>query len=132
MKQCSDKSAARYCLRSVFRFELLNEVGCCELCHSARKRPNPNWLHLHEIARGSIRQLAMDKRFAVLVLCCDCHINRIHSNEYWPEARQLAVLKRSRPADYDLIAYNELVGYGPDRITEADVDVYYTERSKDD
>jgi hypothetical protein len=34
---------------------------------------------------------------------------------------QLAVLKKRRPADYDLAAYNRLIGLGPNRITEEDV-----------
>jgi len=82
-------------------------------------------LSVHEIARGTHRSKALDKRYAVLVVCWHCHENRIdNGKEQWPEARQLAVLKRSRPADFNLAAYNQLVGYGPDRISEEDVERY--------
>jgi len=126
MRRISKKTAARYDECRDFRRELVAEVGHCELCQHDPERVPPGqirWsLQVHEIARGPLRQLAMDKRFAVLVLCFNCHFNRIHGNEHWPEARQLAVLKRSRPTDYNLKAYNELVGYGPERITDADVE----------
>ncbi len=71
--------------------------------------------------RGPLRQKSTGKRFASLVLCYPCHMQRVHGNEDWPEARQLAVLKRSRPEDLDLPAYNKLKGYGPQRITESDL-----------
>lgn len=75
----------------------------------------------HEIACGPHRQKALDKPFALLVLCWGCNEYAVTAKREWPEARQLAVLRARRPKDYDLPAYNALVGYGPDRITEEDV-----------
>lgn len=127
MRHQSKKTAARDRACRDFRRQLVKEVGQCELCgHDGllSNRGGIAWtLCCHEIARGSSRQLALDKRFAILVLCFHCHILRIHSSdEKWPETRQLAVLKRSRPQDFDPAAYNKLKGYRRFRITEKDVD----------
>lgn len=112
------------------RRNLVREVGRCEICghDPARVKPgNVAWaLHVHEIARGPNREKALDQRYAVLVLCWRCHVERVHGDEDWPEARQLAVLKRRRPEDYDLAAYNTLIGRGPYRITEEGVAQWIT------
>lgn len=111
-----------------FRRNLVQEVGRCEVCGHDPRRAKSGFLAwamcVHEIARGANRQKAMDKRFAVLVLCWHCHEARIHGSEDWPEARQLAVLMKSRPKDYDLVRYNKLIGRGPNRITQTDVDKF--------
>lgn len=105
---------------------LLDEVHHCELCGYDRGKTEfgqVQWaLHEHHIMRGPWRLCSTGKRFANLVLCYSCHIERIHGNEHWPESRQLALLRSRRPADSDLKAYNELKGYGPDRITVKDLD----------
>ena len=129
MRPQSKKAAARYTEAKPFRDQLLREVGRCEICGHNPKRVRSGriaWaLCVHEIAQGVHRQKALDKGFAVLVLCYRCHMLRVHANEPWPEARQLAALKRSRPRDYDLEAYNALVGRGPDGISEAEVREWY-------
>jgi len=134
MRHVSKKTAARIAECKELRKQMVREIGRCELCwHDPKKvRPgNVAWaLHVHEIARGATRQAALDKRYATLVLCYHCHMNRIHGNERWPETRQLAVLKTRRPKDYDLAAYNELVGYGPDRITDEDVCKWIKQRGE--
>ncbi len=117
MRSMSAKTRKRFDECREFRKALLFEIGVCELCGS-RSFP-----HLHEIARGQARLRALDKRFALLLLCHSCHMERIHNGpEKWPEARQLALLKRNRPKDLDLEAYNKLVGYGPKRITMEDLE----------
>ena len=68
------------------------------------------------------RQQALDKPYAILVLCWGCNGEAVEDRAAWPEARQLALLQRLAPADYDLAAYNALVGRGPNRITQEDVD----------
>jgi hypothetical protein len=127
MRRISKKTAARK-----FREQLKREVGHCELCRydpSGMKYGEPlRAMHQHEIARGPFRDKARDKRYAVLWLCCSCHQLRIHGNEDWPQSRQLAVLKKSRPKDYDLDAFNALIGWGPDRITAADVAAWKGEK----
>ena len=78
-------------------------------------------LCVHEIARGPLRQKALDKEYATLVVCGFCH-ELVGDKSQWPEARQLAVLKRSRPDDFDLAAYNALVNpRAPNRIAIEEV-----------
>ena len=121
----SKKTAKRLDECRDFRRELVAWVRHCEICgHDPERveRGGVRWmLCCHEIARGPLRLKALDQRYALLILCYRCHMARVHGDELWLEARQLAVLKKSRPEDYDLAAYNKLVGYGPKRITEADV-----------
>ena len=94
---------------------LIDETKRCELCGKARK------LVTHHVMRGPWRTCSTGKRFANLMLCKHCHDTRIHGNELWPEARQLACLRRVRPDDLDLAAYNAMKGYGPNRITTEDL-----------
>ena len=128
MRPMSKKTAARTDECRPFREQLVLEVGRCEICGHDPSRVlsgDVAWaLHVHEIARGPHRQKALDARYAVLVLCWHCHMERVHGNEDWPEARQLAVLRRSRPQDYDLVSYNALIGRGKNRITEEDINCY--------
>jgi len=65
-------------------------------------------LAVHEIASGPDRQKALDKPYAVLVLCWQCNSGPFQSRGEWPESRQLALLARRRPKDFDLTAYLEL------------------------
>lgn len=65
-------------------------------------------LAVHEIACGSHRQKALDKPFAVLVLCWQCNSGPFQNRSEWPESRQLALLARRRPKDFDLTSYLEL------------------------
>ena len=82
-------------------------------------------LCVHEIARGPLRQKSLDKPYACLVACHYCNQFQLHNRKEWPEARQLARLKKSRPNDYDLVAYNLLVNeQAPNRITQDEVDSY--------
>ena len=120
MKSMSAKTRKRIDECREFRLNIREEVGRCELCGG----PPTDWgFSVHEIARGPNRLKALDKRYAVLVLCYDCHNERIHNGpEKWPEKKQLALLKRSWPDDFDLPSYNALVGYGPDRVTALDVE----------
>lgn len=105
------------------RAALVAEVGRCEICHVPLRLAV---LNVHEIANGPNRQKALDKRYATLVTCWVCNSDKLTDKSEWPESRQLAALKRSRPRDYDLAAYNALVGKGPERITEDDVTQWLT------
>lgn len=80
----------------------LRAIGHCEICGTTR---GP--LDVHEICRGPFRQAALDKPFALLLLCRKCH-DAVDDTATWTEARQLAVLASSRPRDFDLTAYLEL------------------------
>ena len=129
MRQYTKKRAKRNRECREWRRQLIARVGRCEICgYCPAYRRLLGWelysLVVHEIARGPNREKAQDKRYATLVICGACHEDKVSSKKEWPEARQLAALKRSRLADYDLAAYNALVGRGPDRITESEVDTW--------
>jgi cytochrome c553 len=127
MRRQSKKTAQRERECKAFRMALVQQVGRCEICGHRPDATAPGYIRwrifCHEIARGAHRQKALDKRFSILALCWRCH-QEVHDDTGWPEARQLAVLKRSRPADFDLAAYNALIGRGPERITQGDVDAW--------
>ena len=124
MRRVSKKTAARNAECRDFREQFAAEVDRCEICGHERTRSYPGrivWaLHIHEIARGALRAAALDKRYAILRVCYRCH-EALGNRREWPDARQLAALRRSRPKDYDLVAFNALVGRGPERVTEEDV-----------
>jgi DNA-binding transcriptional regulator YiaG len=65
-------------------------------------------LAVHEIASGPDRQKALDKPYAVLVLCWECNSGPFQNRGEWPESRQLALLAKRRPKDFNLQAYLEL------------------------
>ena len=113
-----------------------SEVGHCEVCGHDPRKVQPGWvewsLQLHHIARGVHRGKALTKRFAVLIVCYRCHEDRVSNKALWPEARQLAALKKSRPEDYDLAAYNTIIGFSPWRITEEDVARWFESSSSAD
>ncbi len=125
MRRVSNERATRIASCQDFRKQLVRTVGHCELCGHDPKRVRPGgvaWaLHVHEICRGCHRSKALDKPFALLVVCFKCHEFRLSSRAEWPESRQLAVLKRRRPEDYDLGLFNKLVGWGPRRVTAEEV-----------
>lgn len=96
-----------------FRDALVAQVGECENCgcspvNKQGKMPTLASLAVHEIASGTHRQKALDKPYAVLVLCWECNSGPFQNLALWPESRQLALLARKRPKDFDLTAYLEL------------------------
>lgn len=101
LRRQSRKTARRTAACRDGRRELVLEVGRCEVC-------GHNWLldlDVHEIANGPHRLMALDKRFALLVACWPCNSEQLTDKRKWPVSRQLSLLKKSRPADYDLEAY---------------------------
>jgi len=80
---------------------------------------------IHEIARGIHRENALMAPYAILALCTTCHNHEIHGKEEWPIPKQLAALLRSRPDDYDLGRFNELIGNV--RVLQSEVDEYVVE-----
>jgi ribosomal protein S14 len=102
MRQVSKKRQALMRKAKPVRDALRAEVGRCEICGTTKGR-----LDIHEICRGVHRQVALDKRFALLVVCRACH-EELGSASQWPEARQLAVLARSRSLDFSLSDFLDL------------------------
>lgn len=124
MRTCSTKRAARLAEVRGPRLEFARSVGWCEGCCKPRK----SWrvCAVHEIARGPDRHKAQDKAYATLLLCDPgCH----QTVGEWPRAKQLALLKLRRPRDYDLSAYNSLVGR---QICEDEVDFWWRKWRADD
>lgn len=98
------------------------EVGRCELCGCSR-----GMLDLHEICRGVNRSKALDKRFALLVVCRRCHED-LSSARVWPEAKQLAALAERRLFDFDLKVFLELTNpRAPKRVTLDEVLQYMSD-----
>lgn len=102
MKRISDKARKRYKEAKPVRDVLRESVGRCEACGRSGCT-----LDVHEIARGKHRQKALDRLFAILVLCRTCH-EEFGSAAIWPESRQLALLAEKRLHDWDLDAYLKL------------------------
>lgn len=118
MRTCSTKLAARLDEVRGPRLAFAKRVGWCEGCCRPRRR----WdrCAVHEVARGPDRSKAQDKAYATLLLCDPgCH----QTVGEWPRAKQIALLKLRRPKDYDLDAYNALVGR---QIGEDEVDYWWS------
>lgn len=116
MRRVSDKTRKRNQEARPIREALRSEVQRCEI--SGAVGP----FDVHEICRGSHRNKALDKRFALLVVCRLSH-EALGSAKVWPEARQLAVLAERRLFDFDLKAYLELTSpRAPNRITLEEVE----------
>lgn len=113
VKKKSDIRKNRESEAKPFRKQLIANVGQCENCgcspsNRQDRMPKLAKLDVHEISCGSHRQKSLDKPFAVLVLCWQCNSGPFHDRGQWPESRQLALLAKKRPKDFDLTAYLEL------------------------
>lgn len=102
------------------------------ICQASPSRPVPNrppelnQLCCHEIANGPLRAVALDKPYAILVLCGYCNMHEVVDKGRWPQSRQLATLFANSPEDYDLAAFNRLVNpNAPNRITKDEVMEWY-------
>ncbi len=126
MRRISKKMQKRIDEVADFRRDLIATVGQCEICNYI---PGRHWrwppgLVCHEISRGPLRQKSLDKSFAILILCIACHED-LDDRKEWPDARQLAALKRSRPEDFSLQAFNLLVNpNAPNRVMPSEVDIW--------
>lgn len=113
MRQRSATRRKRESEAKSFRDQLVATVAECENCGCSPasrqgRMPELASLAVHEIASGPDRQKALDKPYAVLVLCWQCNSGPFQNRGEWPESRQLALLAKKRPKDFDLTAYLEL------------------------
>lgn len=103
MRRVSGKRAARDREAKPARESLVARVGRCEFCGR-----HDVWLVAHEILRGSYRVDSQDQPYAQLVLCDGigdfCH--PLMDGRSWAE--QLAILRRSRPEDFNLSKFHAL------------------------
>ena len=128
MRFQSKKRQARMAEVKPIRQGLIDRVGECELCGASAVRPNRSrmpglsQLCCHEIANGPHRDKALDKPYAILVLCWYCNGNEVTNKREWPEAKQLALLALSRPEDFDVRAFCSLINpNAPNRVTYEEV-----------
>lgn len=118
-----------------FRQDLTDSVGQCEICGASPSRPcrvmpAMSRLCCHEIANGPSREKALDKHYALLVLCWKCNSTEVVDKSIWPQARQLALLRLRRPDHFDLTSFNTLVNpNAPMRITLEEVDQWISSLS---
>jgi len=129
----SSKAAKRRAEAKPIRDALVAKHGQCMICGArpgARngRLPEQNQICVHEILNGPMRQKAMDKPYATLVVCWHCN-GELNCKGEWPVERQLAVLQANSPEDYDLVAINYLSNpKAPERWTQDDVDRYDHQR----
>jgi hypothetical protein len=119
---------------------LIKKAGRCECC---RKKTDGWWIpqdrgkyEIHHIAGGPYRKPTLCERSCCLVLCWKCH-DKIDSVEQvegtqdtfrvYPRARQLAMLKKSRPDHYCLETYNSIVR---PMVAEEDVEEWDTPQTR--
>lgn len=126
MKRMSNKARRRLSEAKPVRDEI-RAIGRCESCGRSG-----GILDVHEISRGRHRQKALDKRFALLLLCRTCHED-FGDAAKWPESRQLALLAERRLLDWDLVQYLEMTNpRAPRRIEIAEVAAHMKEMLKVD
>lgn len=120
MRRESTKHRNRRLEAKPVREALKESVGRCEFCLRPRA---PHLLACHELARGPLRNAALDKPFAILVVCLEpwgkppCH----QTLQAWPEVKQLALLYLVSTR-FDLKAYLELTSpRAMQRITPTEV-----------
>lgn len=102
-----------------FRDGLLERVAVCEWCINT-----DSGLIVHEISRGQYRAMSLDKPFACLVLCGDCHRDMHDLPASHAVCIGLALLRYSRPTDFNLERFYQLTARRwPD---EEMVDRYWT------
>ena len=132
VKECDMRSRSTKEQRvSSWRRELRESVGKCEICGHSPGRPwrdrplECSELCCHEILCGPDRQRAIDKPFAILVLCGWCNMREVTDKTKWPVARQLCIMKIKSPDRYDLRAFLELRNPNAlNYITEDEVDAW--------
>lgn len=91
MRAVSNRRRKRIAETSDFRQEFRERVQLCEFCGAPGTE-------IHEIANGASRSEALDKLYAILLLCESCH-EQLHKMD---KAAALAVLQISRPFEYSL------------------------------
>lgn len=103
MRQISKKRRMLIEKVKPIRDGLREEVGHCEICKN-----HLGILDVHEIGRGVYREACLGERCALLLVCRTCHDDKLSYVAEWTEARQLAVLARSRPFDFNLTRFLEI------------------------
>jgi hypothetical protein len=129
LKPISARRRRRMAEAKAVRVRLIGDAGKCEICGHGPRRPwrdkplECSRLCCHEIAGGPDRERFLDLPFGLLILCWWCNSEVVEDKKLWPRARQLALLKKRRPWDYDLILFNKTVNpRAPRAIEPVDVE----------
>lgn len=126
MNHLSPKRRQRESEARPVREQLVIDVGGCEWCCRPDRSFYPSiTLQVHELANGALRQEALDKPYAILVLCDDCHgtLHRMAKDD--AQRAGLAILMRSRHEDYSLSSFLKLLcPNAPKRITDEEVELW--------
>ena len=102
--------------------ELIARVGRCEFCRNNYGQTQ------HEISRGSQRLTARLEPSCSVVVCQECHATLHELPKRIQVLIGLAILRRSRPEDYDLRRFIEIeCPHAPNRYQQRDIDLW-TER----
>jgi hypothetical protein len=121
LRRLSSKRAARLPDEQAFRLALFERVKYrCEFCGVENYE-----LQQHELQRGALRSKQRTCWFSTLALCAACH--RVFDVVVGQHAvlLGLAILRRSRPLDYSLSRFIELVcPQAPRRFTELEVSMW--------
>jgi hypothetical protein len=101
--------------------QLIAECNGCEWCSR-----HYGDLQCHEIANGNaLRRKARVTRFAVLCLCSECHTELHQTRKPAQVLMGLAILWHSRPGDYSLPKFIELVcPHAPRRYLPYEVELW--------
>lgn len=89
------------------RSQLIESVGECQVCGHSPKHPHRGKpaecsnLACHELLGGPLRDKTLDEPCGLLVVCWLCN-GELEDRTEWPHARQLSLILRDRPDDYDL------------------------------
>lgn len=99
--------------------------GCCVERHTSGHGLCLGGMEVHEITRGSNRQLGFVRRVTWLAVC-QRHHDLFDDYSRFPPERQLALKLCSDPEYYDRVLVNQLRGRSANAITLADVAAYLT------
>jgi len=128
MRRQSKKFKERSRQAKTVRDALIARAKRCMICGASPWNPvHPfselNQLCCHEIAGGPLRQKFLDLPYGILVLCYFCNQYEVEDKSKWPQSRQLGVLLKKSPENYDLTAFNYAVNpNAPRRIEQHEVD----------
>lgn len=121
MKPISKKRARLMRRVSPLRKAYLEEYTHCMVCGVAPAN------QVHEMARGSHREAALETPCAWLATCWSCNHLLLTDASRYPIARQLAIKFLRDPGRFDLGEFNALRGRAPGAITWEDVEIWLEE-----
>ncbi|MEM8494607.1 MAG: hypothetical protein AAF663_04380 [Planctomycetota bacterium] len=124
MRWQSKKRAALMRRVKAERQAFLEEARHCWVCGMNKATDT------HEMACGSHRGAALDKRLAWLATCSVCNCQLLTDYSIYPLSRQLAIKLYFDREHYDLPAFNQLRGRAPGAIAANEVLAWFDEEGE--